>query len=43
MVFFNFTLVAKVSVSISQVVVASCYITMVFTVNLFSSVQVTLQ
>ena len=37
MVFFNFAVVAKVSVNISLVVVACCYITMVFTVNLFSS------
>ena len=33
-VFFSFTVLAKVSVNNSQVVVTCCYVTMLFTVNL---------
>ena len=38
-VFFSFTVLAKVSVNNSQIVVTCCYLTMVFTVNLFSNDQ----
>ena len=36
MVLFSLSVLAKISVNISKVVVACCYVTVVFTVNLFS-------
>ena len=39
MVFFSFTVLAKVTANISQVIVARCFETMVFTVNFFSNNQ----
>ena len=36
MVLFSLSVLAKVSVNISKILVACCYVTVVFTVNLFS-------
>ena len=39
MALFSLSVLAKVSVNISKILVACCYVTVVFTVNLFSHSQ----